>query len=148
MQRRSCVKLEMDNSAEPVMEVEDGGNDTLLFDPPDSPPPQKARKIRQLRKNNRDSLKYYTFCGDIVFGGLRVVLALFPLTMSIAQTVTSFRSGEHLSMYLSSAEAWNMLMILFCTAIFFCILFSSLCSLLNSYQPTQLRTLVRRLQND
>ena len=73
---------------------------------------QKARKIRQLRKNNRDSLKYYTFCGDIVFGGLSVVLALFSLTMSIAQTVASFRSGEHLSMYLSSAEAWNMLLFL------------------------------------
>jgi hypothetical protein len=53
---------------------------------------QKPRGFRQLWKDNRDSLNYYTFWGVIVFGGLSVILALFSLAVSIAQTVASFRA--------------------------------------------------------
>jgi hypothetical protein len=55
---------------------------------------QKPRGLRRLWKDNRDSLNYYTFWGVIIFGGLRVLLALFSLAVSIAQTVVSFRVLE------------------------------------------------------
>jgi hypothetical protein len=53
---------------------------------------QKPRGLRQLWKDNRDSLGYYTFWGVIIFGGLTVVLALFSLSVSVAQTVAAFRA--------------------------------------------------------
>jgi hypothetical protein len=57
---------------------------------------QKPRGFRQLWKDNRDSLNYYTFWGVIVFGGLSVLLALFSLAVSVAQTVASFRELDGL----------------------------------------------------
>jgi len=53
---------------------------------------QKPRGFRQLWKDNRDSLNYYTFWGVIVFGTLSVFLAFFSLAVSIVQTVVSFRA--------------------------------------------------------
>jgi hypothetical protein len=53
---------------------------------------QKPRGLRQLWKDNRDSLNYYTFWGVIIFGVLSVVLAMFSLAVSVAQTVAAFRS--------------------------------------------------------
>jgi hypothetical protein len=53
---------------------------------------QKPRGFCQLWKDNRDSLNYYTFWGVIVFGGLSVMLALFSLAVSVAQTVASFKA--------------------------------------------------------
>ncbi|KAE9379579.1 hypothetical protein N431DRAFT_553742 [Stipitochalara longipes BDJ] len=53
---------------------------------------QKPRGLRQLWKDNRDSLNYYTFWGVIVFGGLSLLLALLSLAMSVAQAVASFRA--------------------------------------------------------
>jgi hypothetical protein len=55
---------------------------------------QKPRGLRQLWKDNRDSLNYYTFWGVIVFGLLSVFLAFFSLAVSVAQTVASFRALE------------------------------------------------------
>ncbi|MCJ1432447.1 stretch-activated cation channel mid1 [Xylographa pallens] len=52
----------------------------------------KPQGLRQLFRDNRDSLTYYTFWGVIVFGTLSVVLALFSLAVSAAQTVAGFRS--------------------------------------------------------
>jgi hypothetical protein len=55
---------------------------------------QKPRGLRQLWKDNRDSLNYYTFWGVIIFGLLSVFFALFSLAVSVAQTVASFRALE------------------------------------------------------
>jgi len=53
---------------------------------------EKPRGFRQLWKDNRDSLNYYTFWGVIILGGLSVALALFSLAVSVAQTVASFQA--------------------------------------------------------
>jgi hypothetical protein len=53
---------------------------------------QKPRGLRQLWKDNRDSLNYFTFWGVIIFGVLSVFLALFSLAVGIAQTVASFKA--------------------------------------------------------
>ena len=52
----------------------------------------KPQGIHQLLRDNRDSLTYYTFWGVIVFGTLSVVIAVFGLGISAAQTVASFRA--------------------------------------------------------
>lgn len=44
---------------------------------------QKPRRFRQLWKDNRDSLNYYTFWGVIFFGVLSVFLALFSLVSAL-----------------------------------------------------------------
>ena len=53
---------------------------------------QKPQGLRQLWRDKRDTLNYYTFWGVIIFGGLSVFLALFSLAVSVAQTVASFRA--------------------------------------------------------
>jgi hypothetical protein len=53
---------------------------------------QKPRGLRQLWKDNRDSLNYYTFWGVIIFGLLSVFLGFFSLAVSVAQTIASFRA--------------------------------------------------------
>ncbi|KAH6704050.1 hypothetical protein BKA61DRAFT_181952 [Leptodontidium sp. MPI-SDFR-AT-0119] len=53
---------------------------------------QKPRGIRQLWKDKRDTLNYYTFWGVIIFGFLSIFLAFFSLAVSIAQTVASFKA--------------------------------------------------------
>lgn len=53
---------------------------------------QKPMGLRQLWKDNRDSLNYYTFWGVIIFGGLSVFLAFASLAVGIAQTYASFKS--------------------------------------------------------
>jgi hypothetical protein len=53
---------------------------------------QKPQGFRQLWRDKRDTLNYYTFWGVIIFGGLSVFLALFSLAVGIAQTVASFRA--------------------------------------------------------
>ncbi|KAH7400441.1 hypothetical protein BKA64DRAFT_708120 [Cadophora sp. MPI-SDFR-AT-0126] len=53
---------------------------------------QKPRGIRQLWKDKRDTLNYYTFWGVIIFGSLSIFLAFFSLAVSIAQTVASFKA--------------------------------------------------------
>ena len=53
---------------------------------------QKPQGLRQLWRDKRDTLNFYTFWGVIIFGGLSVFLALFSLAVSIAQTVASFRA--------------------------------------------------------
>jgi hypothetical protein len=55
---------------------------------------RKPRGLRQLWKDNRDSLNYYTFWGVIVLGGLGVFLAICSLAVSIAQTIAAFRALE------------------------------------------------------
>jgi hypothetical protein len=55
---------------------------------------QKPRGLRQLWKDNRDSLNYYTFWGVIIFGLLSVFLTFFSLAVSVAQTIASFRALE------------------------------------------------------
>ncbi|MCJ1402530.1 stretch-activated cation channel mid1 [Xylographa trunciseda] len=52
----------------------------------------KPPGLRQLFRDNRDSLTYYTFWGVIVFGTLSVALALFSLGISAAQAVAGFRA--------------------------------------------------------
>ena len=54
---------------------------------------QKPHSLRQLWKDNRDSINYYTFWGVIIFGSLSVALSLFSLAVSIAQTVAAFRTS-------------------------------------------------------
>jgi hypothetical protein len=58
---------------------------------------QKPQGLRQLWRDKRDTLNFYTFWGVIIFGGLSVFLALFSLAMSIAQTVASFRALDNSS---------------------------------------------------
>jgi hypothetical protein len=53
---------------------------------------QEPRGLRQLWRDNRDSLNYFTFWGVIIFGVSSVFLALFSLAVGIAQTVASFKS--------------------------------------------------------
>ncbi|KAK0108664.1 stretch-activated cation channel mid1 [Cadophora gregata] len=53
---------------------------------------QKPRGIRQLWKDKRDTLNYYTFWAVIIFGSLSIFLAFFSLAVSIAQTVASFKA--------------------------------------------------------
>jgi hypothetical protein len=52
----------------------------------------KPRNFRQLWKDNRDSLSYWTFWYVILFGVITVLLSLFSLTVGIAQTMASFRA--------------------------------------------------------
>ena len=52
----------------------------------------KPQGLRQLFRDNRDSLTYYTFLGVIVFGGSSVMLALLSLAVSVAQTVAGYRA--------------------------------------------------------
>ena len=53
---------------------------------------QKPRGIRQLWRDKRDTLNYYTFWGVIIFGSLSIFLAFFSLAVSVAQTVASFKA--------------------------------------------------------
>lgn len=53
---------------------------------------QKPRGFRQLWKDKRDTLNYYTFWGVIIFGSLSIFLAFFSLAVSVAQTVASFKA--------------------------------------------------------
>ncbi|KAE9367031.1 hypothetical protein N431DRAFT_82491 [Stipitochalara longipes BDJ] len=53
---------------------------------------QKPQGFRQLWRDKRDTLSYYTFWGVIIFGSLSIFLALFSLAVSIAQTVAGFRA--------------------------------------------------------
>jgi hypothetical protein len=53
---------------------------------------QRPRGFRQLWRDRRDTLSYYTFWGVIIFGGASVVLALLGLGVGVAQTVASFES--------------------------------------------------------
>ncbi len=52
----------------------------------------KPQGLRQLFRDNRDILTYYTFWGVIVFGTLSVMLAVFSLAVSVAQTVAGYRA--------------------------------------------------------
>ena len=52
----------------------------------------KPRGLLQLWRDNRDSLSYYTFWGVIIFGGLSFLVAFFSLTVSVSQTVASFKA--------------------------------------------------------
>lgn len=53
---------------------------------------QKPQGFRQLWRDKRDTLSYYTFWGVIIIGGLSVFPELFSLAVSIAQMVASFRA--------------------------------------------------------
>ena len=53
--------------------------------------------FRQLWRDKRDSLNYYTFWGVIIFGFTSVLLALLSLAVSTAQTVASFKALESTS---------------------------------------------------
>jgi hypothetical protein len=53
---------------------------------------KQPQTLRQLWKDNRDALTYYTFWGVIIFGGLSVLPAFFSLTIGIAQTVAAFKT--------------------------------------------------------
>jgi hypothetical protein len=58
---------------------------------------QKPRGLRQLWRDKRDSLNYFTFWGVIIFGVSSLLLALFSLLVEIAQTIASFKSLAHSS---------------------------------------------------
>jgi len=53
---------------------------------------QRPRGFRQLWRDRRDTLSYYTFWGVIIFGCASVVLALLGLGVGVAQTVAAFES--------------------------------------------------------
>lgn len=48
--------------------------------------------LRALWRDKRNTLNYYTFWGVIVFGTLSVVLAIFSLGVSAAQTYATFKA--------------------------------------------------------
>lgn len=52
----------------------------------------KPRGIRQLWKDNRDTLNYFTFWAVVIFSIVILVLTLLSLAVGIAQTVASFKS--------------------------------------------------------
>lgn len=52
----------------------------------------RPRGFRQLWKDNRNSLSYWTFWCVIWFGVITVLLTLFALAVGIAQTIASFRA--------------------------------------------------------
>lgn len=53
---------------------------------------QKPHGLRQLLRDSRDALNYYTFMGVIIFGSLSILLALASLAVGIAQTYASFKA--------------------------------------------------------
>ena len=53
--------------------------------------------LRQLWRDKRDTLNYYTFWGVIIFGFTSVLLALLSLAVSTAQTVASFKALDSTS---------------------------------------------------
>jgi hypothetical protein len=53
---------------------------------------QKPRTFRQIWKDKRDTLNYFTFWAVMIFGGLGVLLAFLSLAVSIALTVASFKA--------------------------------------------------------
>ncbi|KAF5874605.1 uncharacterized protein Bfra_004617 [Botrytis fragariae] len=53
---------------------------------------QKPHGLRQLLRDSRDALNYYTFMGVIIFGLLTVFLALASFFVSVAQTYAAFKA--------------------------------------------------------
>ncbi|APA05482.1 hypothetical protein sscle_01g002520 [Sclerotinia sclerotiorum 1980 UF-70] len=53
---------------------------------------QKPRGLRQLLRDSRDALNYYTFMGVIIFGLLTVFLALASFAVGVAQAYASFKA--------------------------------------------------------
>jgi hypothetical protein len=52
----------------------------------------QPRGLRQLWKDNRNSLAYYTFWGVLIFGGATFLTALLALFLAIAQTVAAYKA--------------------------------------------------------
>ena len=53
---------------------------------------RKPHGLKQVWKDNRDSMAFYTFWAVIVFGAFGVILSIFGLAVSIVQTVGTFQS--------------------------------------------------------
>ena len=53
---------------------------------------QKARTLRDLWRDRRDTLSWYTFWAVLVVGGAGLILTLASLGVSTAQTVAAFRA--------------------------------------------------------
>ncbi|TGO32915.1 hypothetical protein BHYA_0279g00070 [Botrytis hyacinthi] len=53
---------------------------------------QKPRGFRQLWRDKRDALNYYTFWGVIIFGASTFFLAIVSLAVSAAQAVAAFKA--------------------------------------------------------
>ncbi|TGO46435.1 hypothetical protein BCON_0325g00030 [Botryotinia convoluta] len=53
---------------------------------------QKPRGFRQLWREKRDALNYYTFWGFIIFGASTLFLAIVLLAVSAAQAVAAFKA--------------------------------------------------------
>ena len=53
---------------------------------------REPRGLRELWRDNRDSLNYYTFWGVIIFGACTVFLAVISVAISSAQTVAAFKA--------------------------------------------------------
>lgn len=53
---------------------------------------RKPRNLKQLRKDNRDTLSYYTFWTAVVAGSVTVFLAFSAVVIAIAQTVAAYRA--------------------------------------------------------
>lgn len=53
---------------------------------------QKPHGLRQLLRDSRDALNYYTFMGVIIFGLLTVFLALASFLVGVAQTYAAFKA--------------------------------------------------------
>ncbi|KAF7872607.1 hypothetical protein EAF04_003525 [Stromatinia cepivora] len=53
---------------------------------------QKPRGLRQLLRDSRDALNYYTFMGVIIFGLLTVFLALASFVVGVAQAYAAFKA--------------------------------------------------------
>lgn len=53
---------------------------------------QKPRGFRQLWRDKRDALNYYTFWGVIIFGASTLFLAIVSLAVSAAQAVAAFKA--------------------------------------------------------
>ena len=55
---------------------------------------KKPSTLRGLWRDRRDSLQWYTLWVVIIFGGLSLLIALFGLAMTAAQTVATFQQLE------------------------------------------------------
>ncbi|KAI9647141.1 hypothetical protein NHQ30_003524 [Ciborinia camelliae] len=53
---------------------------------------QKPHGLRELLRDSRDALSYYTFMGVIIFGLLTVFLALASFLVAVAQTYAAFKA--------------------------------------------------------
>lgn len=53
---------------------------------------QKARTLRDLWRDRRDTLSWYTFWAVLVVGGAGIILTLASLGVSTAQTVAAFKA--------------------------------------------------------